>query len=174
MRPGLLAKSREGVPRRVGRRAGTRSELAHDNPHADLLVLQGMAGNQAVTHLLASDAVRARARAGLGSVAAPLHPDVRTEMEARFGCDFGSIRVHQDSTAARPHKPFTRAPTPSVKTSCSARANTHRKLWKAGSCSPTSWRMSSSSGGAVAHPRPCPSSPALLWSRRRSRRQYRC
>lgn len=101
MRPSLLAKSREGVPSRVDRHDGTRSELAHDNPHADLLVLQGMAGNRAVTHLLASDAVRARARAGVASVAAPLHPDVRTEMEARFGCDFGSIRVHQDSTAAQ-------------------------------------------------------------------------
>jgi hypothetical protein len=52
---------------------------------APVLSLQAGAGNRAVTALLAGGA--------------PLPPDTRADMESRFGTDFGSVRVHDDSPA---------------------------------------------------------------------------
>src|SRR4051812_23008029 len=48
-------------------------------------VLQGRAGNHAMAQAL-----------GRGM---PLPPDVRSEMEARFGTDFGEVRIHDDAQA---------------------------------------------------------------------------
>jgi hypothetical protein len=50
-----------------------------------LHVLQGRAGNDAVNRALGSGA--------------PLAPDLRAEMESRFGVSFGDVRVHDDARA---------------------------------------------------------------------------
>jgi hypothetical protein len=49
-------------------------------PQAALLSLQQAAGNAAVSNLLAGGA--------------PLPPALRRDMERRFGCDFGEVRIH--------------------------------------------------------------------------------
>jgi len=60
--------------------------------HADLVALQGAAGNAAVASLL--------------SGGSPLDPNTRAAMEARFGESFDDVRVHADhegDTLAREH-----------------------------------------------------------------------
>lgn len=63
-----------------------------------LLGLQRVAGNAGVTAMLEEerspvhDVVTAGGRA--------LEPDVRADMEGRFGTDFGDVRVHDDGAAA--------------------------------------------------------------------------
>ncbi|SCF03145.1 protein of unknown function (DUF4157) [Micromonospora viridifaciens] len=66
-----------------------------------LLGLQRAVGNQAVGELLEPTAQRSPVHDVISSGGgSPLAPDVRTDMEARFGGqDFGDVRVHTDGAA---------------------------------------------------------------------------
>ncbi|SDZ21405.1 protein of unknown function [Micromonospora pattaloongensis] len=66
-----------------------------------LLGLQRAVGNQAVGELLEPTAPRSPVHDVISSGGgAPLTPDVRSDMEARFGGqDFGDVRVHTDGAA---------------------------------------------------------------------------
>src|SRR5688572_26213709 len=66
---------------------------------ADILALQGLIGNQAVTRMLARQTHPAgsdlEARlAGSRNSGSPLPDETRDFMEPRFGADFGGVRVH--------------------------------------------------------------------------------
>jgi hypothetical protein len=72
----------------------------HLDPHADMLTLNRSAGNHAVDTLArAASALQAQSVVGRGGIS--LEPAVRSEMESRFGQDFGDVRVHHDASAAR-------------------------------------------------------------------------
>ncbi|MBW5484167.1 eCIS core domain-containing protein [Streptomyces bambusae] len=73
---------------------------------AGLLRLQRTAGNAGAVAAVQHAAVQRAAvqRAAVHDVVAsgggrPLDPEVRTDMEARLGHDFGDVRVHTDATA---------------------------------------------------------------------------
>ncbi|HEY3608126.1 MAG TPA: DUF4157 domain-containing protein [Pseudonocardiaceae bacterium] len=70
----------------AGRAAGLRSP-------ASVVALQRRVGNTAVTHLLAHDVLRTPGQ--------PLDKPTRTEMQARLGADFSSVRVHTGPLAQR-------------------------------------------------------------------------
>jgi hypothetical protein len=91
------------------------SVAAQGAPQAGLLALQRTAGNRAVAGLLqpagtaravgpAMDGRQAGEPAGpgpgMGSRGRPLAAAIRAEMEARFGRDFGDVRVHTGKVAA--------------------------------------------------------------------------
>src|SRR5882757_2777752 len=59
--------------------------------------LQRAVGNAGTASLLDED--RSPVHDVVASGGAPLHPEVRTDMEGRFGRDFGDVRVHSDGTA---------------------------------------------------------------------------
>jgi hypothetical protein len=69
---------------------------------AGVLGLQRLVGNAGVGSLVGGLVDEERSpvhdvvSSGDGS---PLHPDVRTDMESRFGTDFGDVRVHTDGAA---------------------------------------------------------------------------
>jgi len=73
------------------------AELAHPHravgPYAEVMALQHMAGNGAVTALLQGSGAPADA-------GQPLDAATRAEMEQRFGHDFSQVRVHTDTPAA--------------------------------------------------------------------------
>jgi hypothetical protein len=54
--------------------------------------LQRTLGNEAVQRLMESE---------MRAPGEPLAPSVRADMEARFGCDFGAVRIHTGADAAR-------------------------------------------------------------------------
>src|SRR5215831_11101132 len=56
--------------------------------HDAVMSLQREAGNRAVSTLVE------------GSSGRPLDPGTRGEMEAKFGADFGNVRIHSDEKAA--------------------------------------------------------------------------
>ncbi len=64
---------------------------------AGLLDLQRAVGNAGVTAMLEEE--RSPVHDVISSGGRPLEPDVRDDMEARLGHDFGDVRVHDDSTA---------------------------------------------------------------------------
>jgi uncharacterized protein DUF4157 len=64
---------------------------------AAMLGLQRAVGNSGVTGVL--DEERSPVHDVLHTGGQPLAPDVRTEMEARLGHDFGDVRVHTDNAA---------------------------------------------------------------------------
>jgi hypothetical protein len=73
---------------------------AEDGAPAALLGLQRLAGNHAADGLMRGGGSPASAaRDDLQSAGHPLDPAVRSEMEARFGHDFGDVRVHADGDA---------------------------------------------------------------------------
>lgn len=63
-----------------------------------LLGLQRAVGNSGVGAALEEDRSPVHDVIGSGR-GAPLAPDVRQDMEARLGADFGDVRVHTDATA---------------------------------------------------------------------------
>jgi hypothetical protein len=63
---------------------------------ADVLGLQRRLGNSATADLLTNSVGDVLSRPG-----EPLAGGVRADMEARFGADFGAVRVHRDATAQR-------------------------------------------------------------------------
>ena len=70
----------------------------------DLQTLQGMAGNSAVSQLIAgktADGSAAAAQDGLRTPGQKLDPTLRTEMETHFGEDFGDVQVHTDAASAQ-------------------------------------------------------------------------
>lgn len=68
---------------------------------AGALDLQRLAGNGAVAQLLADDErEQSPVHDVISSGGRPLEPEVRGDMEARLGADFGDVRVHDDSAAA--------------------------------------------------------------------------
>ena len=77
-------------------------ELAHSRravgPYAEVMALQRMAGNGAVTALLQGSGESAAKPASTGQ---PLDVATRVEMEQRFGHDFSQVRVHTDTSAAK-------------------------------------------------------------------------
>jgi len=84
-------------------RALAAGEAGHLGPDA-LLHLQRSAGNGGVAQLLADDQEAADGSSvkdvvGRGG-GLPLDEGLRTEMEGRFGTDFGGVRVHTDGQAA--------------------------------------------------------------------------
>jgi Domain of unknown function (DUF4157) len=96
----------QGSPMAAARERA-QSETGH-GPFAGLVALQGLAGNHAVGQLVSpssagkpSTAPPATTRQGLESSAVPLDPGTRVEMEARFGYDFGAVRLHSNAMAAR-------------------------------------------------------------------------
>ncbi|HYI57855.1 MAG TPA: DUF4157 domain-containing protein [Microlunatus sp.] len=66
---------------------------------AGTLDLQRLAGNGAVAQLMA-DEEQSPVHDVVGSGGRPLEPEVRGDMEARLGADFGDVRIHDDSAAA--------------------------------------------------------------------------
>jgi len=64
-----------------------------------LLGLQRVAGNSGVTSLVEED--RSPVHDVVSSTGRPLEPEVREDMEARLGHDFGDVRVHDDGAAHR-------------------------------------------------------------------------
>lgn len=71
---------------------------------ANLQALQGLAGNSAVSQLLegrTADGSAAAAQDGLRTPGQKLEPTLRTEMETRFGEDFGDVQVHTDAASAQ-------------------------------------------------------------------------
>lgn len=73
------------------------------DPYADIMDLQHMAGNQAVSRLLQSGTNIAPPilHEVLLSSGRPLDPITLADMEERFGHDFSQVRVHTDARAAR-------------------------------------------------------------------------
>lgn len=63
-----------------------------------LLGLQRVAGNAGVTGLVEDE--RSPVHDIVSSSGRALEPDVRADMEGRFGTDFGDVRVHDDGAAA--------------------------------------------------------------------------
>lgn len=63
------------------------------------LGLQRLAGNGAVAQLM-EDEQASPVHDVISSSGRPLEPEVRGDMEARLGADFGDVRVHDDSAAA--------------------------------------------------------------------------
>ncbi|WP_432947703.1 eCIS core domain-containing protein [Kribbella sp. CA-253562] len=61
-------------------------------------VLQRLAGNAAVSQLL-GEQERSPVLDVIGSGGKPLDPAVRSDMEQRFGADFGDVRIHAGSEA---------------------------------------------------------------------------
>jgi len=66
---------------------------------AGLLGLQRSAGNSSSAALVAGQEEMSPVHDVIRSGGEPLAPDVRTDMEARLGHDFGSVRVHTDGAA---------------------------------------------------------------------------
>jgi hypothetical protein len=64
---------------------------------AGLAGLQRVAGNAGASALLDED--RSPVHNVIGSGGSPLPADLRTDMEGRFGHDFGDVRVHHDGAA---------------------------------------------------------------------------
>jgi len=64
---------------------------------AGVLDLQRAVGNAGVTSMLEED--RSPVHDVISSGGRPLEPDVRDDMEARLGHDFGDVRVHDDGAA---------------------------------------------------------------------------
>src|SRR4051794_37934404 len=64
---------------------------------AAVLALQRAVGNQGVVAMLEEEA--SPVHGVIGSGGAPLASDVRADMEARLGADFGDVRVHTDDQA---------------------------------------------------------------------------
>ena len=62
-----------------------------------ILALQRVAGNSGVGAMLEEE--RSPVHDVIGSGGSPLAPDVRADMEARLGADFGDVRVHTDDKA---------------------------------------------------------------------------
>lgn len=65
---------------------------------AGLLGLQRVAGNAGVAALVEDE--RSPVHDVVASGGRSLEPDVRADMEGRFGTDFGDVRVHDDGAAA--------------------------------------------------------------------------
>lgn len=63
-----------------------------------LLGLQRVAGNAGVTAMMEEE--RSPVHDVVSSGGRALDPDVRTDMEGRFGADFGDVRVHDDGAAS--------------------------------------------------------------------------
>jgi hypothetical protein len=80
IKKGPAARTEEPVKDSVGTHSG--------GGHDKIMGLQRDAGNQAVSKLL------------VGSSGRPLDPGTREEMEAKFGADFGDVRIHNDAAAA--------------------------------------------------------------------------
>jgi hypothetical protein len=69
---------------------------------AGVVGLQRAAGNAGTAALMEED--RSPVHDVVGSGGAPLEPGLRTDMEGRFGHDFGDVRVHHDDAAHRSAK----------------------------------------------------------------------
>src|SRR4051794_14473705 len=91
MRSGPARTSQRGAGPAAGGRRSIRpapaSAVRRHGPRTDVQALQRTSGNAAVSRVL--------------SGGRPLEPDVRAEMEQRFGQDFSGVRVHTDAAAAR-------------------------------------------------------------------------
>ena len=61
--------------------------------------LQRAVGNAGVAAAMSEDEERSPVHDVLSSGGRPLEPEVRTDMEARLGHDFGDVRVHDDDRA---------------------------------------------------------------------------
>lgn len=68
--------------------------------HAEMFALQRAAGNQAVSEFLAKGDPSPETASALREQGQPLTPATREEMEARFGQDFGDVRLHEDKRAS--------------------------------------------------------------------------
>jgi hypothetical protein len=66
---------------------------------AGILGLQRSAGNSSSAALVAGQEEMSPVHDVIRSGGEPLAPDVRTDMEARLGHDFGNVRVHTDGAA---------------------------------------------------------------------------
>src|SRR5687768_2047213 len=66
---------------------------------AGILGLQRTAGNSSSAALVADQDEVSPVHDVVRSGGEPLAPDVRTDMEARLGHDFGNVRVHTDGAA---------------------------------------------------------------------------
>lgn len=105
----------ESVGRPARRTPGQARTPAGPRPPASLLALQRAVGNAAVTRLLAraseagaepaartvAPVRRSAVPEVLRSAGRPLDAPTRTEMEARLGADFSSVRVHDGPLAQR-------------------------------------------------------------------------
>jgi hypothetical protein len=94
--------SRTEEPTDTAARAASAGRLDVLGPDG-ALGLQRLAGNNAVVQLLRDDESAdepSPVHDVVGSTGRPLEPDVRGDMEARLGADFGDVRIHDDSAAS--------------------------------------------------------------------------
>ncbi len=89
------ARIDQSVDENVGRAAAEGRTDVLGAP--DLLRLQRRAGNAGVSSLVEDE--RSPVHDVVSSPGRPLESDVRTDMEARLGHDFGDVRVHDDAAA---------------------------------------------------------------------------
>lgn len=89
------ARVEEAVPHHVGKAAAEgRADVVGES---GMMGLQRAAGNGAVSSMVEDE--KSPVHDVIGSGGRPLEPEVRTDMEARLGADFGDVRVHDDSAA---------------------------------------------------------------------------
>lgn len=86
MRRTTRERSHSELESRVARRLAVNEGSLPSREHIDQDVLKVAAGNDAVDRALTG---------------APLDPQVRADMESRFGADFSQVRVHNDDQAHR-------------------------------------------------------------------------
>ena len=84
----------------------------------------------------------------LHSPGRPLDAETRAFMEQRLGSDLSGVRVHHDARAANRRAQSAPAPSPSVRTWCSARAKMRRRRPAGGVCWRMNWRTRFSSRAA--------------------------
>ncbi len=89
------ARWEEPVSGRAGLAAATGG--GHALSTTDVLGLQRTAGNASVSAMLEND--RSPVHDVVAGAGRPLEADVRQDMEARIGADFGDVRVHDDGAA---------------------------------------------------------------------------
>lgn len=98
--PAVVRKSEAAreAPVAASAAAGLAARRADVIGPAGLLRLQRDAGNGAVTDLVEEQ--RSPVHDVISSGGESLQPDVRADMEARMGHDFGDVRVHTDAAAS--------------------------------------------------------------------------
>ena len=83
----MVTAERQSVPHRTDT-TNSADHVQQADPHAQVMELQRLAGNRAVSRLL-------------GSPGSPLDPATRTQMESRFDADFAGVRLHTGPAATK-------------------------------------------------------------------------
>jgi hypothetical protein len=96
-----MVYDRDQRPRDTGATRRRRGAAAHNDTrstHHDVIALQRLAGNAAVSRML-DEQDGSSVPTVVSSGGRPLPADTRAEMEARLGADFSDVRIHTDAAA---------------------------------------------------------------------------